>query len=110
MIGEPSQWDRVTLGYKGRMLISWKWRGDLGHSAGQGGDGAELAFEYWARVQAYAAQVNEGHTRIFDQLDVACQQIRPARRHLRLGLVGNRPPSAAAPDDRGSRRRAPIGH
>lgn len=76
VIGEPSQWDRVTLGYKGRILISWKWRGDLGHSAGQVATAAELAFEYWARVQRYAAQINEGHDRIFDQLDVACQQIQ----------------------------------
>lgn len=76
IIGEPSQWDRVTLGYKGRMIISWKWRGDLGHSAGQVATAAELAFEYWARVQQYAAQVNAGRDRIFDQLDVACQQIQ----------------------------------
>ncbi len=76
VIGEPSQWDRITLGYKGRMLISWKWRGDLGHSAGQVATAAELAFEYWARVQRYAAQINEGRERIFEQLDVACQQIQ----------------------------------
>ena len=76
VIGEPSQWDRVTLGYKGRMIISWKWRGDLGHSAGQVATAAELAFAYWQRVLDYAAQVNAGHDRIFDQLDVACQQIQ----------------------------------
>jgi LysW-gamma-L-lysine carboxypeptidase len=76
VIGEPSQWDRVTLGYKGKMLISWKWRGDLGHSAGQVATAAELAFAYWQHVLDYAAQVNEGRDRIFDQLDVACQQIQ----------------------------------
>ena len=76
VIGEPSQWDRVTLGYKGKMLISWKWRGDLGHSAGQVATAAELAFAYWQRVLDYAAQVNQGRDRIFDQLDVACQQIQ----------------------------------
>jgi len=76
VIGEPSQWDRITLGYKGRLLLSWKWRGDLGHSAGQVATAAELAFAYWQRVLAYAEQVNAGHDRIFDQLDTACQQIQ----------------------------------
>jgi LysW-gamma-L-lysine carboxypeptidase len=37
---------------------------------------AELAFAYWQRVLDYAAQVNAGRDRIFDQLDVACQQIQ----------------------------------
>lgn len=76
VIGEPSQWDRVTLGYKGKMKIAWKWRGDLGHSAGQVATAAELAFDYWRRVQDYAEQINAGHDRIFDQLDIACEQIQ----------------------------------
>ena len=52
VIGEPSQWDRITLGYKGRLLLDWMWHGDLGHSAGQQATAGELAFEYWARVLA----------------------------------------------------------
>jgi LysW-gamma-L-lysine carboxypeptidase len=76
VIGEPSQWDRITLGYKGKMKMTWRWRGDLGHSAGQVATAAELAFDYWRRVQDYAAQINEGRDRIFDQLDIACEQIQ----------------------------------
>ncbi|MBZ0275404.1 MAG: M20/M25/M40 family metallo-hydrolase, partial [Anaerolineae bacterium] len=33
IIGEPSGWDRITLGYKGRLLLHWRWEGALAHSA-----------------------------------------------------------------------------
>ena len=35
IIGEPSNWDRITLGYKGRLLLDWRWEGALAHSAAQ---------------------------------------------------------------------------
>ncbi|MDQ7034446.1 MAG: M20/M25/M40 family metallo-hydrolase, partial [Anaerolineae bacterium] len=75
VIGEPSQWDRITIGYKGRLLLEWEWRGALAHSAGQAATGAELAFAYWQRVQDYTKQTNEGEDRIFGQLDVTLQDI-----------------------------------
>ena len=75
IIGEPSNWDRITLGYKGRLLLEWEWNGALAHSAGQVATGGELAFAYWQRVQDYANKFNEGEERIFGQLDVTLQDI-----------------------------------
>jgi LysW-gamma-L-lysine carboxypeptidase len=75
VIGEPSNWDRITLGYKGRLLLEWQWNGALAHSAGQAATGAELAFAYWQRVLDYVKQANAGEESIFGQLDVTLQNI-----------------------------------
>ena len=75
VIGEPSNWDRITLGYKGRLLLEWEWNGALAHSAGQAATGAELAFAYWQRVQKYINEVNANEERIFGQLDATLQDI-----------------------------------
>jgi [amino group carrier protein]-lysine/ornithine hydrolase len=75
IIGEPSNWDRITLGYKGRLLIEWEWRGALAHSAGQAASAPEHAFAYWQKVLAYVQEVNRGEERIFGQLDATLQEI-----------------------------------
>src|SRR6266545_6375807 len=33
VIGEPSGWDRLTLGYKGRLLVEGRWEQPMAHSA-----------------------------------------------------------------------------
>lgn len=76
VIGEPSQWDRITLGYKGRLLVEWNWRGDLGHSAGQAATAGELAFCYWQGVLAYANEFNLHRERIFERLDATLQEVQ----------------------------------
>lgn len=68
VIGEPSHWDRVTLGYKGRLVMEWRYEGGMSHSAGQIAFPAEVAFSYWQSVAAYAERYNEGKERIFEQL------------------------------------------
>lgn len=75
LIGEPSNWDRITLGYKGRLVLDWRWEGGLGHSAGQIATPGERAVSYWQRVQAYAANFNEGRNRVFERLDTTLQEI-----------------------------------
>jgi LysW-gamma-L-lysine carboxypeptidase len=76
VIGEPSNWDRITLGYKGRLLIEWNWRGDLGHSAGQTATAGELAFCYWQGVLAYVNEFNLERERIFERLDATLQEVQ----------------------------------
>ncbi len=102
VIGEPSQWDRITLGYKGRLLLDWTWHGDLGHSAGQMATAGELAFAYWQRVQAYVEQVNAGRERVFDRLDTALQEITTGHDGVygqgRM-VIGFRLPPRLTPDE-----------
>jgi LysW-gamma-L-lysine carboxypeptidase len=75
IIGEPSRWDRITLGYKGRLLIQWEWRGALAHSAGLVLSPAEQAVAYWERARAYAQALNVGRTTLFEQVDASLRDI-----------------------------------
>jgi LysW-gamma-L-lysine carboxypeptidase len=74
-IGEPSNWDRITLGYKGRLLLEWAWDGDFTHSAADVPTAGERAFAYWARVQAYVRGVNGDTTSIFGRLDASIRDV-----------------------------------
>lgn len=75
LIGEPSQWDRITLGYKGRLLLDYRWRGAMAHSAGQAMTASEHAVTYWRHVQQYVSNYNGDENRIFGQLDATLQEI-----------------------------------
>jgi len=68
VIGEPSGWDRVTVGYKGRLLVDYTLRREIGHTAGPNGSVSEEAFGFWAGVQAYVSAYNEGQQRMFSRL------------------------------------------
>jgi [amino group carrier protein]-lysine/ornithine hydrolase len=69
IVGEPSGWDRVTLGYKGSLWLEYVLRRDNAHSAGQARSANEDAVEFWLRVKQYADQFNADKQRIFDKLD-----------------------------------------
>lgn len=69
IVGEPSGWDRVTLGYKGSLWLQYALTRDNGHSAGQLRSANEDAVEFWMQVKEYADTFNEGKTKIFDKLD-----------------------------------------
>lgn len=68
VIGEPSGWDRLTLGYKGRLLVEGRWAQPMAHSAGSAPAVAERAVAFWNAVAAHCAGFNAGKTRLFDQL------------------------------------------
>jgi LysW-gamma-L-lysine carboxypeptidase len=68
VIGEPTGWQRVTLGYKGRLLADLIVRRELSHRAGPDATAAELAFAFWKRVQGEVAELNVGRPRAFEQV------------------------------------------
>ena len=75
VIGEPSRADRITLGYKGRLLVERKWRGPLAHSAGQGQSPAENALAWWQELLHWVEPHNEGAAGLFDRLDLTLQTV-----------------------------------
>jgi len=75
VIGEPSHWDRITLGYKGRLLLDWRWEGGLSHSAGAAPSPAERALDYWQAVKARSDEYNAGIDSIFTRLDASLRDI-----------------------------------
>ena len=68
VIGEPSGWDRVTLGYKGRLLVDARWEQAMAHSAGPEQAVTEQAVALWNAVAAYCKDYNQQHSRLFEQL------------------------------------------
>ncbi len=75
IIGEPSNWDRITLGYKGRLLLRYRWDGALAHSASEVTSAPEHAVAYWQHIQAYVNTFNAGRESIFSRLDATLQSI-----------------------------------
>lgn len=76
IIGEPSGWDGVTLGYKGRLLIDYTLRRPMGHSAGEEGSVAGEAVAWWNVLSAHITELNTGRERLFDQVLANLADIR----------------------------------
>ena len=68
IIGEPSHWHRVTLGYKGRLLMDLVARQPMAHTAGPDASVATVVVDLWNWVAAHAAAFNAGREKAFDQL------------------------------------------
>ena len=73
LIGEPSGWERITLGYKGRLVLDWRWHGPLGHSAGKQRGGLHAALAYWERIQDLSTRHALADAPQFQRLDVTMQ-------------------------------------
>jgi LysW-gamma-L-lysine carboxypeptidase len=68
VIGEPSHWHRVTLGYKGRLLVDVTATQSMAHTAGPDASVAEAVVTLWNWVRAHADRHNTGCDKPFDQL------------------------------------------
>lgn len=102
IIGEPSNWDRITLGYKGRLLLEYEWRGALAHSAGQAMSAPEHSVAYWQKVLDYTSNFNTGENRIFGQLDATLQEINSGYEGAygwSRALIGFRIPPTITPQE-----------
>lgn len=68
IIGEPNNWDRVALGYKGSAWAEVTIRREQSHTASGEQTAAEAAVEAWLAVKAYVDTFNSEKQRAFDQL------------------------------------------
>ena len=68
IIGEPSQWQRVTLGYKGSAWAGLTLRRTLAHTASQVESACEAAFRCWRLIQDWSQAYNTGKGRNFEQV------------------------------------------
>jgi [amino group carrier protein]-lysine/ornithine hydrolase len=68
IIGEPSGWDRITLGYKGDAYFWYVVRRSVTHTAMSQESACEAAVGFWNKVVARCAEINKGKQRLFDQL------------------------------------------
>lgn len=68
IVGEPNQWDRVALGYKGSAWANITVKRAQAHTASGEQTAAEIAVEVWLKIKAYTDVFNEGKPKVFDQL------------------------------------------
>jgi LysW-gamma-L-lysine carboxypeptidase len=68
VIGEPSHWHRITLGYKGRLLLDLTATQAMAHTAGPDTSVATVVVDMWNWVTSRAAAINIGRDKAFDQL------------------------------------------
>jgi [amino group carrier protein]-lysine/ornithine hydrolase len=68
IIGEPSSWDRITLGYKGSAWFEYEARRTLAHTSANVESACQAAVSFWNRVVERSTQWNVGRLKMFDQL------------------------------------------
>jgi [amino group carrier protein]-lysine/ornithine hydrolase len=78
VVGEPSGWDRITLGYRGMIRYHFTARQPAGHSAAGRASASETAVGYWNRLAETAARENHGAERKFDQFTPVLEKMQSA--------------------------------
>lgn len=68
VIGEPSGWDHICLGYKGSAWFRYTARKSREHTAARAESACEIAVGFWNRITAWCANRNAGQERAFFQL------------------------------------------
>ncbi|MBC7813901.1 MAG: [LysW]-lysine hydrolase [Burkholderiales bacterium] len=102
IIGEPSGVDRITLGYKGRLIVDYSVARPAAHSARPEPSVGALGAAFWQAILAWTERENAGVERNFDQIaprlnaintetDYFCERV-----HM---TVSFRLPSRFTPDD-----------
>ncbi len=73
IIGEPSNWDALTLGYKGRLIAKIQVRKEHFHSAGEGTTASEDLVKIWLELKNHAEHYNLDKKGIFEALQISLQ-------------------------------------
>ena len=81
IIGEPSGWERITLGYKGSAWFEYDVGRALAHTSARNESACEAAVAYWNRVSGWAMARNAGLERVFEQ-------VSPTLRGMQSGSDG----------------------
>lgn len=69
IIGEPSHWEKITLGYKGSAWFDYTVQRTLAHTSAQNESACEAAVSFWNRVTAWAAARNGDSAKMFEQVN-----------------------------------------
>jgi LysW-gamma-L-lysine carboxypeptidase len=68
IVGEPNQWDRVALGYKGSAWANVTVKRGQTHTASGEQTAAEAAVEAWLKIKAFVDSFNADKQKLFDKL------------------------------------------
>jgi LysW-gamma-L-lysine carboxypeptidase len=76
IVGEPSRWDRVAIGYRGSLWFEYSARRALSHTASNNESACEAAVGFWNRLKAYCDQYNATRASVFEQLSPTLRAMR----------------------------------
>lgn len=68
IIGEPSSWEKITLGYKGSAWFDYRVKRILAHTSAQTESACEAAVAFWNAVKEWSTRHNAERPRMFDQV------------------------------------------
>ena len=101
IIGEPSGWDALCLGYRGSITATFRVKQESRHTAGPGEASAEKVIAFWNALVAEADRRNDGATG-FNAIEPAIRDVATSHDGLTdeaWVLVGLRlPPGVDVPD------------
>ncbi|MBX3364396.1 MAG: [LysW]-lysine hydrolase [Phycisphaeraceae bacterium] len=66
IVGEPSGWDGVTLGYKGTLVLHAAAARANAHGAGPGESASDALHRWWQDVRRAVDEFNQGRAGVFD--------------------------------------------
>ena len=102
IIGEPNQWDRVALGYKGSAWANVTVKRGQAHTASGEETAAEAAVDVWLKIKAYVDLFNADKPKVFDKLLLTLRGMESDsddfEQWTRL-KIGVRLPVEVSPDD-----------
>jgi LysW-gamma-L-lysine carboxypeptidase len=102
VIGEPNQWDRIALGYKGSAWANITVQRAQNHTASGEQTVCEAAVEIWLAIKSFADSFNTEKPRAFDQIIPTLRGMESGQdgfeQWARLN-VGARLPLEISPDD-----------
>ncbi len=102
IIGEPNQWDRVALGYKGSAWAHVTVKRGQAHTASGEETAAEAAIDAWLKIKSYVDSFNADKQKAFDKLLLTLRGMESGsddfEQWARLN-VGVRLPVEVTPDD-----------
>lgn len=97
IIGEPSAWDAITLGYKGMLNMEYRLVQPGGHSAGEAAGPAEHAVTFWNHLRRHAFAFNQGRTGRYNTLDPALRDLQTysdgLNDYVEMNIVARIPPN-----------------
>ncbi|NWG17007.1 MAG: [LysW]-lysine hydrolase [Chloroflexi bacterium] len=102
IIGEPSGAERITLGYKGRLLVDYRLTRPVAHTAQPIPSVGELGFTFWQKITDWANSRNAGIAGSFDRVMPHLRCINTVTDHFADTLtmtVGFRLPPGLPPEE-----------
>jgi LysW-gamma-L-lysine carboxypeptidase len=102
IIGEPNQWDRMALGYKGSAWANVTVKREQAHTASGEETAAEEAVDAWLKIKSYVDSFNADKPKAFDKLLLTLRGMESDSNDFEqwAGLkVGVRLPVEVSPED-----------